>query len=230
MKGREMTELTTRTMTGQAADVLRALHNAALFASTDRTLPVLCHVHFRVIDGTQVAEATDRYAAGQAMIRSADPGNGTLDDVLLDARDLRKAIGAFRRVLRIDASNHVRGQATVTITHVSGSDHAELTLARPSRTPVTEKVAAWDSMQPWPAVTIDRNWAQERKRLARLDGRPWNRRHVFRRRMMALLAEVEGDSGSSWGDSVQLQFTTTGKPVFVTVGTDFRAMIMPVTE
>lgn len=227
-----MTE--AQTMTGQAAEVLRALHNAALFAGTDDTLPVLTQVHFRVVEGTQVVEGTDRYAAAQQMLRSVYPPDGTLDGVLLSAKDLTGVAKAFRKILRREVSPHVRAGAQITITVADGATEAVLALTRPSRTDVTEPAAVHipppGRIGAWPAAAVDALWKQHHRRLAKLDGNPWNRRHVFSASQLARLAQVEGDSGADYGDNVQLQFTTTGKTCYVTIGTEFRVLVQPVSE
>jgi hypothetical protein len=222
----------TQTMTGQAAEVLRALHNAALFAGTDDTLPVLTQVHFRVVEGTQVVEGTDRYAAAQQMLRSVYPPDGTLDGVLLSAKDLGRAAKAFRKILRREISPHIRAGAQITITVADGATEATLVLTRPSRTDVTEAAAVHipPPGNSWPAAAVDALWKQHHRRLAKLDGHAWNRRHVFRAAQLARLAQVEGDSGSAYGDNVQMQFTTTGKTCYVEIGTEFRALVQPVSE
>jgi hypothetical protein len=227
-----MTDKPSQAITGQAAEMLRALHNAALFAGTDDTLPVLTQVHFRVVEGTQVVEGTDRHAAAQQMLRSVYPPDGTLDGVLLSAKDLTRAAKAFRKVMRREISPHVRAAAQITITVADGAAEAALVLTRPSRTDVTGQAAVHipPPGNSWPAAAVDALWKAHHRRLAKLDGKPWNRRHVFRAAQLARLAQVEGDGSSSYGDNVQMQFTTTGKTCYVEIGTEFRALVQPVSE
>lgn len=64
----------TRTATVLADDFMRAAANALLSACTDRTVPLLCSVHFRPghTPGTLILEATNRYVASQEEILLRD--------------------------------------------------------------------------------------------------------------------------------------------------------------
>lgn len=68
------TKITTQTATVAASELMRAITNAILSASTDDTLPAICAVRFRAgnTPGTLMLEATNRYQASQEEIDLAD--------------------------------------------------------------------------------------------------------------------------------------------------------------
>jgi len=83
--------------TAPAPDFCRAVQNAALFASPDKTMPILGVVHLRLVDGFMVAEATDRYATCQDMIRETEGDPGGL---LLVARNAARTCKALEKITR----------------------------------------------------------------------------------------------------------------------------------
>jgi hypothetical protein len=220
------TEVRTQAVTADAAEFLRALGNAALFAGTDVTLPVLCAVHLRAVDGTLVAESTDRYAACQHMIRSA---TGDLDDgLLLWGKDVTTTVKRLSREVR--AATDRRLKLLLTLSYAEGAREAVLTLGEETRLLCALTVGVPDiGGSSWPAKPVDRLWASHGKRLAKLDGNPYSRRFVINRKHLARLAAVQVSEQGTGYDHAQMQFTTTGKPVQVTIGSEFRAMISPVT-
>lgn len=218
--------LAAATLTADADELARALWNAALFASTDTTLPVLCVVHLRTVDGTLVAEATDRYTTGQAQIRTAR--NGLVEGMLLDARETAKAAKDIRAELKRRLHKRHQHGMTLNLAATEGADSVALTLVADGLTIMECHIGRREFPDGWCERTLDRNWDKLRKRVAKLDGMAFNRRWVIAAEWLARLGQVDDGLPGGVSPRVALQFTKTGGPVGVTIGEQFRALVMPV--
>jgi hypothetical protein len=219
--------------TADARALITALGNVALFASTDKTLPVLNAVHLRRAPATAlpaggpalVVEATDRFCAAQESVPAEWVLPGRNAGLVLDAAEAVAAAKTLDATLRAQANRYLADKPQIRITHEPGSGYASLTLTGHIGPDLSLPVALAEGEFPrGPFNTI---MPAQTRRLGKLDGRPWNRRHVFNPRFLAKLAKVKPSHPKA---NVEFQFTTTGKPALAQIGAAFRVLIMPINE
>jgi hypothetical protein len=214
--------------TAPAQEFCRAVRNAALFAGTDKTMPVLMVVHLRLVDGVMVAEATDRYATAQHMIRDTEGDPGGL---LLVAANAARSCKALAKL--------ATGRSMITVEWSPGDRTATawLDTAEYARADIDVMDLGQHYTEPgyadrgWPlAPTIDRNWDAHFRRVAKIRhkrGPYWDRRQVYRLSLLDRLNKIDTSEQGTWRNA-DLQFTGEGDAVAVSVGASFRALLMPV--
>src|SRR5712691_355905 len=117
--------VTATAVTADAASLLRALANVAMFASTDGTLPVICAVRLTAARGTLTAEATDRYVYATETLPAPD---GAALDVLIEAGATVAAVRPLAAALKASARllHSLAGQPVITVSQDGA--YARLTL------------------------------------------------------------------------------------------------------
>jgi hypothetical protein len=113
------------TCTVNARELGRALANAALFASTDPTLPRLTCIHLECRNGWLVAEGTDRYTAVQHRVRFE--GDPLPRPLLVSAKD---AVAAVKNLVKLigDIDRYTDARPVISIRQPDGVQAAEFTL------------------------------------------------------------------------------------------------------
>lgn len=216
------------TATVNAADFYRAVANAALFASTDDTVPALTTVRLTAGEpGQLLAEATNRYVVSQETIDLIDrdhntshPGHDkcapvTTDlDVLVDAKGLVK-ITKMLKQLEVSVPG-TTDQPLIRIDYTDDEHHAAFTLTRhlnPDQTLRAEVVTVGDFpniSQLWPDLT----------------GEDRTPDFTIAQKWLALFAKVETD-GKPQYRPVRFSTARPEKPMQVTIGDRFRAIVVP---
>jgi len=225
------TRTVTWTVQADAAELIRAIRNVALFASTDDTLPLLTAIHFRNIDGVLVVEATNRHIAAQQLSRSAKG----LADVMIYARDAVavcaeltraaggvKALRGLRPVPQILMNGIEEDPLLVTFTVVPCAEDQH---------PVAGAYGP-DTDAEWPTGTIDRRFEEHAARagLRRPPRFPGDWRLDVR--YLAKLGDLDdGNPKRDQPHPAHLLFTGQDKPVGVSLNdAAFRALIMPIRK
>ena len=225
--------------TAPAEDFCRALQNAALFASTDKTLPMLTVVHLRMDGGVMIAEATDRYAVAQAMIRDTEGDPGGL---LLLAKNAARTAKSLDRITRagdrvevswdppVPDPDHPEEPAPAIVRSATVLHHGKIAGDTEADIDVLD-LADMPAEGDWMAATIDRNWDAHFRRVKAVNakrGPYWDRRDILRMWQLERLCKVKTSEGGRWRNA-EFQHTGHGDPVAVTLGVSFRALLMPVT-
>lgn len=214
-----VTEETTTTMnvTVNAARLLEALQNVALFASADTTLPSLRCIRLTAADGTLTAEATDRYV----LARHTVPGADGAGDMLADAKETLAAVKPMIAILKDSRRLLCRAEAeqpVITITCDSGyvwytmTGHDAPTLtgtARAGDPRLYPRTGSHDTDAP--RETADRTF-------------------TFTAANLAKLAKVSDGHGTTRANLRYVRITPggTGRPAAVHVGEHFSALVMTI--
>jgi hypothetical protein len=202
-------------ITANAAELIRAVQNVALFASRDDTWPVICTVRLTAADGTLTADATDRYVLGQEMLDAEGTAEMLVDaagavDAVKTLAKVLKASGAGRMPLAVPPKITVTGEgdyARFTLTGHVGPDASASALLRHGEFPQTSRL--------WPADE---------------DGHAENctGHAAFTAANLARLAKVTDGDGRPGYLAVRFAFSTPLKPAVVRIGSAFRALVMPI--
>lgn len=183
----------------QASDLYRALSVASHFASTDRTIPMLCQVRLEGDGkGKLIAMATDRYVAGTVTVAYTGPAFVTGIDLV----DLKPLLPLIKRLFttyrNADVTLKMVGDNRLS---VSFYDH-EQTI----RTP--------DDDYPKLLSLIPE---------VRPDAEPSVAAMAFNPAKLALFAKAVG----SRTEPIRIHFTSPLKPARIEASDDFVGIIMP---
>lgn len=220
------------TFQADADELIRAIRNVALFASTDDTLPSLTCVHFRMIDDVQVVEASDRYVAAQQLIRS---GKGRIEDMCVYAEPLVKACAELTRAVGGVKAFRLPVKPQLLLSGTT-EEPWKLTLTiSPARCTAEDAVLHTSvgidtGMNPWPADSIDRIWDAEAKRAKKPEERFGGEWRLGANNLTKLAALDDGAPRKRHeAVTVILQFCGDSKPVQVGLqDAAFRALVMPI--
>ncbi|MGH9249347.1 MAG: hypothetical protein ACRD0W_07515 [Acidimicrobiales bacterium] len=184
-------------------DLHRVLHNAALFAGTDRTLPTLCTVRVIWAADRLLVDATDRYVIGHDHCAITD--NRADGSTLVDTQDVKDLLPRLKRAT---------GTALVTIPERDKLviDLMYSTIMIQGRIeqdyPAVEKFLSAD----YPDETADE---------------PTVVTVALAPKHMARFAKVLPNPAEN-NPPMRLTFTDRIKPVRVLIGETFKAVIQPV--
>lgn len=92
--------------------LVRALKNAIVYASTDKSRPVLCAVQIQVRDGEIQVQATDSYSLFRTTVpaESTEPGETLLQ--VADAKEIVKRLGKSTNACRMQETDTGRIETT----------------------------------------------------------------------------------------------------------------------
>jgi hypothetical protein len=236
----------THTATVGAADFIRAVTNAALFASTDVTLPVLCTVHITShAPGKLTFEASNRYVAGQDQVDLVDREHNTNHPghdqcalpasdlgILVSAKEMTKLAKMIKQMINPGTRYVVAAdQPKVVISFTDDASTASFILTDnlapdsalpaeiiPGRFPDMSRF--WNDHRTWP----DPQSGYAAEPVPEMGAfQDWAISNAW----LQMLAKVTPD-GNAKGFPVRFSFGYPGKPVQVTVGDRFRAIVMSV--
>ena len=226
-----MTDQTT--VTADAASLVRAITNTALFAATDDTLPGICAVRFTATDGTLTAEATDRYVYARETI-PCQPGTLDVIDVAVQVKPLVAAIKPFAVALKNKNLSRLAEQPVISIS--SDNTYVHLTLTGHQAPDLTVTAPLQEGAFPRRAAALLAE--------AEAKNRSESCGHVaFASKHLNTLSKVVGDGdverkkiGATWmlkappKQEVKFVLGASNKAAVVYVGDSFRALVMPVCD
>jgi DNA polymerase III sliding clamp (beta) subunit (PCNA family) len=197
---------TVTTVTVETADLRRILGNVAPFASTDRTVPVLCAVRLEITDGILTGVAGDRFALAYDTCPVDLATESTDTSTLIDLSDAKRIMSILTvpRGMRPWPATLTFETSTLTV-HVRFSDSTV-------KVPVVDGAfPRWRSLLPTEVNTAD-----------------GITRTAYNPKILAKLAKVTDPDTKR--PAARFTFTGTDKPGYVRIGETFRALIMPIRQ